>query len=64
MSDPAELAATIEQVRTTQFPQLPPDLVQQILAIEAAHVDDRATAMRDIKAAVLMAARQAEHPDA
>lgn len=55
MSDLAELIATVEQVRAERYPSLPPDLVSQILAIEAEHPEDRTEAMRAIKQAVLAA---------
>ena len=55
MSDLAELIATVEQVRAERYPSLPPDLVSQILAIEAEHPDGRTEAMRAIKQAVFAA---------
>lgn len=55
MSDLAELIATVEQVRAERYPSLPPDLVSQILTIEAEHPDGRREAMRAIKQAVLAA---------
>lgn len=64
MSDFAELAATVEQVRAARFPQLSADLVERILAIEAEHGDDRAAAMREIKSAVLAALSATERPHA
>jgi len=64
MSDLAELATTVEQVRAAKFPHLSPDLVRRILAIEAEHLDDRAAAIREIKAAVVAALGKAEHSHA
>jgi hypothetical protein len=55
MSDFAELIATVEQVRAERYPQLAPDLVLQVLTIEATQPDDRSAAMREIKQAVLAA---------
>ena len=43
-----DILTTIEKIRTEQFPEIPQELVRQIIEIEAKSVDDERFLMRQI----------------
>jgi hypothetical protein len=46
--DQSDLATVVEEIRAEQFPDLPADLVREILNAEGAFVEDRTTAVKRI----------------
>jgi hypothetical protein len=47
-----DLSATVERVRSEHFPDLPKELVAEILVIEGRHVEDRGPAARLVDQAI------------
>lgn len=52
MSDLDDLRTAVDELRAERFPDLPPELVERVRRIEAAHVEDRGPAPRLIDAAI------------
>jgi hypothetical protein len=52
MSDLDDLRTAVDELRAERFPDLPADLVERLLQIEAAHVEHRGPAPRLIDAAI------------
>jgi hypothetical protein len=64
MSDFAELVATLEQVRSDRYPQLSADLVRRILEVQLGAMDDRNSAVREIRRLVSEHLEEAAGADA
>lgn len=52
MTPEEELLDTIEEIRRKQYPELPAELVKQIICTEQAYPDDRSEASRRISEAI------------
>jgi hypothetical protein len=52
MTPEEELLDTIEEIRRKQYPELPAELVKQIIRTEQAYPDDRSEASRRISEAI------------
>ena len=56
MTDADALVAVVEEVRSTSFPDIPPDLVREIVEIQVRYQDDSAEALRRTRQAISRAA--------
>jgi hypothetical protein len=52
MKGDEELLDTVEQIRKAKFPDVPADLVQKLLLIEANYTENRVEAYRRIEKAI------------
>lgn len=58
-----DLREAVEDLRARQFVDLPRELVESILDIETAHVDDRDVAVDAVRAAIQEEARERAEQD-